>query len=79
MSSSCCGRRENDGRVEFDNVERAVQGRAASLSPPEFEVVVFRLAREKRWGLSQISRHTGYSRSQVAATLAKQRRAGRAQ
>ena len=72
--SQCCGRRPNDGTVDRESVDRAVQGRPATLSPPEFEIVVFRLSRERRWGLQQISRHTGYSRSQVAATLAKQRR-----
>jgi hypothetical protein len=74
--TACCGRRPNDGTIDREEVDRAVQGRSATLSPPEFELVVYRLARERRWGLQQIARHTGYSRSQVAATLAKQRRMG---
>lgn len=72
--SSCCGRRPYDGRIERDNIEGAMHGRAVELNPPEFEIVVFRMARERRWGLQQIAARTGYSRSQVAVMLAKQRK-----
>lgn len=71
--STCCGRRPNDGTVDREQINRAVQGRAATISPDEFKIVAYRLHSERRWGLQQISQHTGYSRSVVAATLADQR------
>ena len=80
MTAACCGRRDRADRHVVDRVvvDRAVNGQRVDLSPAEFELVAYRLKRDRRWGLSQIAAHTGYSRSQVAATLAKQRKAGEA-
>lgn len=66
---TCCARRRNDGIVDEVEIDRAVRGLPAKLSPAEFERVTFRLVRERRWGLSRIAEHTGYSRSQVNATM----------
>lgn len=78
MTAACCGRRSGkDGVVDREQVERAVTGRAATLSPAERELAIWRLSQERGWGLSRISEHLSYSRSQVAAVLAKQRRVAR--
>lgn len=66
---TCCARRRNDGIVDEVEVDRAVSGQSAKLSPAEFDRVVYRLARERRWGLELIARHTGYSKSQVNTVM----------
>lgn len=73
--SLCCARRPNDGTVDREEIDRAVQGRRATISPDEYRIVVMRLARERHWGLTRITEHTnGYSsRSTVATILAKLR------
>lgn len=75
MTGVCCGRRSGkDGVVDREQIERAVTGRAATLSPAERELAIWRLSQERGWGLSRISQELNYSRSQVAAVLARQRK-----
>lgn len=72
---TCCGRRSGrDGVVDREEIERAVTGRHATLSPAEREIAIWRLSNERGWGLSRISDQLGYSRSMVASVLAKQRK-----
>lgn len=72
--SACCGRRPNDGTIDRENIDRAMAGRAATISPDEFRIVVMRLKRERGWGLTKISSSITYgSRSTVAAILASLR------
>jgi DNA-binding CsgD family transcriptional regulator len=71
---TCCTRRRDDGTIDREEIDRAVQGRPATLSPREAQIAMFRLSRERRWGLQRIANQLGYSRSQVAAKLAEQRR-----
>lgn len=68
--SGCCARRPNDGVIDRNNVDRAMEGRPATISPDEYRIVVMRLARERHWGLTRISSYLTYaSRSTVASIL----------
>lgn len=62
----CCARRPEDGMPDRENINRAVQGQPATLSPTEMQMAVFKLMKSGK-GLNEISRHLSYSRSQVAA------------
>jgi hypothetical protein len=86
MVTSCCQRksarnRETDaldrqGYVDPVAVERASRGQdvGRKVNRAEIEAVIVNMAQTRRWGLSLISEHTGVSRSQVAAILARQRK-----
>lgn len=72
--SACCGRRPNDGTIDRENIDRAMAGRPATISPDEFRIIVMRLNRERGWGLTRISGSMNYaSRSTVAEILASLR------
>lgn len=71
----CCGSRDEDGTVDREEIDRAVNGRAANLTRTERELTVWRLSTERGWGLNRISEQLGISRSQAAAIMARQRRA----
>lgn len=51
--------------VDDEQVRRALAGQRATLNRPELERVVVRLAADRRWGLTRIANHTGYSRSHI--------------
>lgn len=51
--------------VDDEEVRRALSGQRATLNRPELERVVYRLAADRRWGLTRIAAHTGYSRSHI--------------
>lgn len=67
----CCTRRPEDGVVDRENIDRAVRGLPATLSPTELRISIGLLARQKT--LSQIAAHFNYSRSMVAEILHAQR------
>lgn len=75
--TACCGRRVEDGTVDREEINRAVRGNAATLSPTERRLVIWRLRVENGWGLTLISRHVGYSRTETARILAEQAKVGR--
>lgn len=73
---TCCSRRSEDGIVDRQNIENAVAGKPATLSPTEGRLTIWRLRETRGWGLNQIAAHTGYSKSRVAAVLAETRKHG---
>jgi hypothetical protein len=83
-AGGCCSRKtrkiemdalDRRGYVDPVAVERAVYGQpiGRKVNAAEAEAIIVRLAQTRRWGLSNIASHTGYSRSQVAVVLAKHR------
>lgn len=70
----CCTRRREDGTIDRVQIERAVAGRPAELSPTETRIAMWRLRLQRGWGLEEIANHLGYSRSLVASVLADIRR-----
>jgi AraC-like DNA-binding protein len=83
----CCARKsarageidslDRAGYVDPVAVERATRGQPVGrkMNRNEIEAVVVSMSAQRRWGLALISQHTGMSRSQVAAILAKRKRA----
>jgi hypothetical protein len=82
--AGCCQRKtareldalDRKGYVDRVAVERAMAGNPVRLNRTEAEALVVRLANERRMGLKLIQQHTGYSRSQIAAILAKRKNKG---
>lgn len=69
----CCTKRKEDGTIDRGQIDRAVLGLSAVLSPTEVKLVTFRLAKERKWGLKRIAAHVGYSNSVIGEILARQR------
>lgn len=68
--TACCSRRRDDGVVDGQAIQNAVEGRQTKITPREARIAIWRLSSERRWGPQQIADHLGYSKSQVSATLA---------
>lgn len=64
---------DRQGFMDVVRIERAMTGSSGTLNRAEAEELVVRLAQSRRMGLSMIQAHTGYSRSQIAAILAKRK------
>lgn len=73
MNGCCTATRPDDGVLDHVAVERAMMGQRTALTRTERKLVIWRLNQRKGWGLDLISRHLGYSRSQVAELLASAR------
>lgn len=71
---ACCTRRREDGHVDRVSIERAIAGRPVALSPTEARIAIWRMSCQRNWGLNELARHFGYSRSLVASVLADARR-----
>lgn len=72
--TTCCTRRgktERDGIIDGVAIDRAVRGQHVKVSADEARIVFWRMASEYRWGPGRIAQATGYSKSHVAAELAK--------
>lgn len=74
MNGCCTTTRHDDGVLDREAINRAVQGQPTPLTRKERSMVVWRLHSERSWGLDRISAHLGYSRSSVAEILANTRR-----
>lgn len=77
MNGCCTRTRPDDGVIDGEAVNRAVQGLQTALTRNERKLAVWRLHNTRGWGLDLISRHLGYSRSQVSELLGSANRTGR--
>lgn len=67
--NGCCSRLRPGHGIDGTAVERAIQGQTIDLTRDERKLVIWRLKKERGWGLDRISEHLGYSRTKVAEVL----------